>query len=349
MAIPFVGNVSPAEGPPAGGTLVRVLGGNFRIPDEPPLIPGPVPIPGPTVDVTVGGAPALKVIVASAGKLYFQAPKRSFVDPSNGKPLDGPFDEDIVITNLDNSGVPIGGETVTVTDGFTYRRVDLSSSTPSRVQALWRTLLRLWKSETIQNVVDSTHTDFDDTETDLLNITALAKLPAIILTGPDLIENRFFTQNQDVAADQPNGDVFIFQKPRYVDLEFDVTLVTNHKGQLTNLIEIATIFLERNKFIYLDCGAEGTLKLEMDFAQPNGDFQTRRITRDANSNIHASTGRVGITALTLAGFAGFENDGARGATHEVEEVTLQTTGHMGENLPDAQGLSMRSPPPRGGC
>lgn len=349
MAVPFVGNVSPAVGPPSGTVLVRVLGGGFRIPDEPVLIPGPIPEAGPTVEVTVGGAPASKVIVASAGKLYFQPPKRSFVDPANGKPLDGPFAEDIVITNLDNSGVPIAGETVTVTDGFTYQRVDLSSANPSRVQQLWRTLLRLWKSETITNVVDSTHTDFDDTETDLLNITALAQLPAIILTGPDLIENRFFTQNQNVEVDQANGDVFIFQKPRYVDLEFDVTLITNHKGQLTNLIDLATIFLERNKYIYLDCGAEGQLKLEMDFVQPNGDFQTRRITRDSTSNIHASTGRVGIKALTLIGFAGVENEGARDATRPADEIALQTSGHMGENLPDAQGLSMRSPPPRGGC
>lgn len=346
MGVPFVSNLSPASAPPSGGTLVRVLGGEFRTPTIPPVTNAPVPALPQTVRVEVDGVVAPKVQVANDGKLYFTAPPSSLFVAANGKAQDGPFVVDVTVTNLDDTGTPIPGETVTVSGGFTYARIDVYQ-TPSIVQVLTRQLLRLWKSETIPNVVDSTNTDYDGDASDGLNITALAALPAIVLTGPDLVENRFFTQNQDQICVPDVGDPLVFRRPVYTDLEFDVMLMADSKAVLLNLMSLAITFMDRNKFISIDVAGQGTLTLELDYIE-DAFFDVRRIAADADNNLHGCSGRISILALPITGYAGLENDGARGIAPEVTDTnapTLQTTRVLGDN-PMRSDQPVASPPPR---
>lgn len=345
MAVPFVGSIYPSTGPAIGGTLVRLLGGNFRVPDPPDLtVVGPVPAPAPTVEVTVGGVASSRVIVASAGKIYFSTPKKSLTD-SYGRPEDGPLSEDVVVTNVDDDGAPIVGETVTVTDGFEYARVDLSSSNQSTLTTVHKALIVLMRDELIGNVVDHTHSDYDDTEEDLKNVIAIAELPAIVITGPDLPRNTLHMDYSGAISDGKNGDVLIHRRPRYRDLEYDVGVISDNTAQFLNLVQAVDEFLDRNTTITVSCAPNPDLELELHVVQ---DFVNRRVTGNAKQNLHVARSRIKIEALNFAGFEGFVNDAVTGATRPVEEVSLRSVPVVGENQPEVHGGPVRSPPPRGG-
>ncbi len=130
MAVPQIFGVSPSAGPSMGGNMVIVDGLNFRLPDEPPAT-GVAPKAAQTVEVLFGTIPAdpEKIFVVQDSRLYVKAPPFPMHD-ANEVPLLVAQTVDVTVTNLDNNGDPIAGETVTEVDGYAFDRVDISGENP---------------------------------------------------------------------------------------------------------------------------------------------------------------------------------------------------------------------------
>ncbi len=101
---------------------------------------------------------------------------------------------DVLLQNLDGAGEPIAGEAVLLPSAFTYERPALA--TESSLTRLVRTLLRALKAQIIENVNPTVHTDFDASPEDGLHLAAVARLPALVLAGPELRQNRAYSLNQ---------------------------------------------------------------------------------------------------------------------------------------------------------
>jgi hypothetical protein len=87
------------------------------------------------------------------------------------------------------------------------------------------------------------NTDYDEAPGDGLSITHLASLPAIVLSGPDLLENRFYSTNEDKLDPIGGGLSFVKREPRTVDVTFDIMVISNSTNEILNLIHVLTEFI----------------------------------------------------------------------------------------------------------
>jgi hypothetical protein len=226
---------------------------------------------------------------------------------------------DLTVRNVDDSGVPIPGESVTVPRAFTYRRVQLADE--AHLTRLVRQFIREWRRQVLPNTVLSVHTEYDSETGDGLNVTDLATLPGIALTGPDMAENRFFSENGTKEAVLPDGEVLLYTAPYTVDLTFAVTGVSDSHVELLNLMALSTQFVDMNPYIYLDRDpadpARGRVRYEFDFA-PNGNFATAAGTNI--SNLRSFSGTVIIRGFDIEDMAGFAGSLGADLTQTVEDV-----------------------------
>ncbi len=303
---------TPVEGPTGGRSLVEIYGDGFRLPpaaapDGPsgPTQAGLVVAPSPkTVSVTFGGAEALEVLVIRSNLLHVINPISPLIAAA---PTFGAGAVDVVITNLDDNGDPIGGETVTVVDGWTYRRPKLDAATESDLVRMVRAFVREWKRQVLPEVVFTSHTDFDaDISTAFVDI---AEMPAIVLNLNGLPENRFYSCNEGPEITVSAERVEKHRKPRTVDLNFEVIGISDNPMEILNLMAAATDFMERNPRIRLDREAgnpgAGTVEFELDY-QPGASFDLGN--RPSSSNIHFFSGSILIRGFSFEGLAAFPGD-----------------------------------------
>jgi len=326
MGVPTIVSITPASIPTGGLTLVEIRGTNFRVPVLPaPTFPS-VPAP-PTVEVLFATVKSIRVAVVSSTRMFVYAPK-SPIEPIKANA----YGEGVValtVRNVDDLGVVIPGETVTLTNGITYSRAQLALE--SDLTRITRQILREFRLQTIPNVSVSTHTDFDPETGDLLNITGLASLPGIALIGPDLEENREYTRNQRTITSATAPGEFVLRRSSYtVNLTFGIVGVSDLKVELTNLMAVVNSYFERNKSIALlrnpSDPSLGSVEYEIDFTE-DGDLKT--INTSGESNIRAFSGRFVIRGFDMQDLTGFsgdqiidktastDDDGARVSTYQL--------------------------------
>ena len=97
-------------------------------------------------------------------------------------------------------------------------------------------------------------------------LVAMASLPALVLSGPKITENRFYALNEgrEDVVPGPAGPELARHRPTYtVDLAFTITAVSDHTVELLNLMAAVGTFLNRNRWIELprnpDDSALGTV------------------------------------------------------------------------------------------
>jgi hypothetical protein len=317
MATPILQEVTPARGPTGGGTLVVVRGADFRL-AAPTAASGA--ISGNTVEVLVGGQPAPDVEVVAADTLAFRAP---------------PHDAgaaDLTVRNLDDYGHLIPGEEATLPAGFTY--VVPGLAVESELTRLVRSLLRELKRQVHPNVSLTVQTDFDADTGDELHLAELAVLPGLVLTGPELRENRFYSVNALPEVSSADGTNVRRRVPYTVDLGFTIVGVADHTTELLNLMAATTLFFHRNPYLEMDRdpaeSAAGRVRYEMDF-RPDGDL---RVTSQPNeSNVRSFAGAFVIRGLDLEDLAGLPGEGAVELTAPVDEVVIAPAEQLAPTLP----------------
>jgi hypothetical protein len=289
MTTPTITSISPAGGQTGGKTLVTIVGANFRLPRT-PASTGPTAAPSPTVRVTFGGREASRVCVLASTQLTCLTP----IGDAGART--------VVLTNLDNAGDPITGESVTRTgaNGFAFARPSLAAE--SYLQYVVRALLQEWRRQVLENVSITTHTDFDADTADKLNTVAVAALPAIIFVGPQMVEDRFYSINVK-RYPVTNTGFNELSVPFTVDLFFDVILLADTEQELLNLAHHATRFVDRNDYLEVPLNfadpAAGTMSYEMDSA-PSGEFTAMNLLN--LSNVRQMSGRVIVRGVHLDEF-----------------------------------------------
>lgn len=252
MAIPTITTLGPTAGPASGGDLVRLHGAGFAA----------------RVQVLFGGVTATVLGVREESG-------ESFVDLRT--PAHPPGPAEVTLRNLDADGVPIPGEETSLAAAYRFQRTPIVRE--ADLTRVVRALLRELKRQVIENVSASVALDYDDTPSDGLNVVAMAKLPSLVLSGPRLVENRFFSTNEpheDPVAG-PSGPELQRRRPPFtVDLGFTITAASDRTVELLNLLAATATFLNRNRWLVLDRDpadpALGAVRWEMD---PDGEVRTK--------------------------------------------------------------------------
>jgi hypothetical protein len=329
--VPTVATITPSIVHTGGGTVVEVVGTNFKVPVIPPPSGGPTPALVPTVAVEFDGLSALKVSVISATRMLVQVPASPIAVTKANDYGEGTVD--VVVKNLDAAGDPIPGELVTVADGLDYRRPQLANA--SVVTRMVRALIRQFRLQVITNVSTTNHTDFDADTGDLLNVTELAAPPGIALIGPDLSENRFYSLNFPPQLEESGSGEFIQRRVPYtVDMAFTLVAVTNLQKELLNLMGLVQQFFERNKFIELDRDptdpSKGKVAYELEITE-EGDMGV--FGNPNNSNIRSFSGTFLVRGVDLEDIPGFDGSQVIDKTFPTDAVGVRlSTEQIGESF-----------------
>lgn len=319
MAIPTITSITPARGHTGGRTLVEIVGTGFKLPASSPA-EGLTPTPAQTGKVLFGTTPALVVAVAGADLLYCQTPIH---DPG----LVG-----VTVQNIDANGVLIPTEQAVRANGFEFVRPDISQE--SHLTAAIRALLQELKRQVLDNVSFTVQTDYDDATGDLLNIAMVAKLPALVLTNLELIEQHSGGTPR-TPTEQSIGDGRFVRRRAPVDVVAKLVLigVSDNPMEILNLAQATRVFFQKNI----------TLDVPRDPALPNGDKAGYDLdfafggpiavtTSTDNSNVESFAGSLTISDILLEDIPGLPTDKPAGfpatwpheATQELGWVAEQT-------------------------
>jgi len=326
MAIPTIINIVPPEAPTSGRKIIEIYGSNFRQlsplnSNFPPFEPAP-----PSVEVLFGDEPATEVQIIRSNLLRVLPPISPI--PATESSNYGSGTVDVTVRNIDDSGIAIPGEEVILADGFEYKHPGLDSVTSSELAMLVTALIKDMRKQIIPNVLLGQHTEYDSDSTDSYNITDVGKLPAIVLTGPEIPENRFYSYNYSESVPASDNNTYEVRHPYTVDVKFGVVGITDLKHVLLNLMSHFTTYMRRNKFFRMlrcpDDPSQGIIEYELDF-DVDGDLRAR--TRANNSNIQSFVGSIILRGFNVEGFAGFDLDEVIQINNDIDiiDITISQT------------------------
>lgn len=252
MAVPTITSISPASGPSSGGDLVRLRGNGFA----------------ERVQVIFRAVAGVVVSVREdAGE--------SFADVRT--PAQAPGQSDVTLRNLDASGAPVPGEEAVLASAYRFGRVPIVRE--ADLTRIVRALLRELRRQVLDNVSASVALDYDDSPADGLSVVAMAKLPSLVLSGPRVTEDRFFSTNvaHEGVLVGPSGPEIVRHRPPFtVNLSFTLTAASDRTVELLNLMAGVATFLNRNRWLEIsrdpEDAAKGGVRWEMD---PEGEFRTK--------------------------------------------------------------------------
>jgi hypothetical protein len=284
MAVPTITSVTPSTGPTRGRRLVKVVGTGYRLPPAPPSSGRPVPL-NPSVQVLFGTEPALEVHVLSPTLLHVVSP------------VNDPGACDLVVSNLNQDGTLVAGETAIAPAAYTFARPNLNKTgaNESILTRVVRTFMRELKRQLIENVELTVHTDYDDTP-DGADVAMLAKLPGMVIVGPRMRENRFYSTNEsrEVVID---GKVYEQRAPHTNDVLFTCIGVHDTMQVEINFQNETILFFHGNKVLRVlaDATVPGTY---VDYEMEIEDQFSSQATAN-NSNVRAFSGTVVIRGVDL--------------------------------------------------
>lgn len=255
MAAPSILSISPVVGPSSGGDLLQVVA---------------IDVGAPLV--LLGGRPAA---ISSVRREGAQCLLQVRTPPNEPGPVD------VELLNVDDSGAPLPGERAILAKAYRFERPAIARE--ADLTRAVRQLLRELKRQVVANVSASVSVDHQET-VDGQSFIEMAKLPSLVLSGPTLRENRFYSANEpryDVVG-TPNGLEAVRRKPSLtVDLAFGITAASSRTAELFNLMGAVATFLNRNRWLELPrdpaAPARGPVRWEL---AADGDFRTQLTSRD---------------------------------------------------------------------
>lgn len=337
MAVPTINSVTPALGHSGGNTLIEIDGTGFALPPAPPAT-GKTVDPAPSVTVTVGGRAASAVAVVSSGLIYCLTPKGSL----NADETLNTTPQNVVVQNNDATGAPIGGEVATAAGAFTFQQPDLTEE--SELTRVLRALMLEIKLQVHNNVVLSTHTDFDSSTGDMLNLALVASFPAIILGNLEIPENRQHAVNEEQDYEIP-GELFIKRRPPVVvDVNLTLVGVADNPLVIMNLMQVVRTFFKKTPWLVLDRdsadASQGTVRYELDwsFAGPVA------VSHQAdNSNVESFAGSICIRGVLLEDMPGISRAKPAGAGIPAHFPHEATTGIGAVSASDETAVVVQGP------
>lgn len=281
-------HIHPTQGSARGGELVRLVGVGF--PRD--------------VRVAFGPAPAQVLAVAPDGRTL------EVRTPEHPAAL-----VDVIVT------APSAGESCVKARAFAYLRPQLTYE--SDLTRLVRSLLQLIKRQILRNTGLTVSIDYRGLAADGGHAVELAKLPALVLTGPRLRENRLYSDPQLRAVNAAGEDEATLYRPAYtVDLLFSLTGASQSTVELLNLLAAVTSFLHLNRWIELPRTPDSAdiVRWEMD---PDGEVHTQL---DGPDDIRAFSCAFVIRGFDIDPGAPYQ------AAHDAPTVNIHTHPLEGKAL-----------------
>jgi hypothetical protein len=156
---------------------------------------------------------------------------------------------DVVVTNLDDDGNAIAGETVTETGGYTYKRWDLGSPRldPAPARILKELILALM-IEVERNTYLATHVDYG--EEGVAIVIDEANLPSINIVvtqdfDPEFAASDFYPEE----VEQPDGSSDTYEGGKTVMLICDLMLAGEGSGEAMHLCDAVQDFVQVNPLL----------------------------------------------------------------------------------------------------
>lgn len=225
MAVPTITSCEPSTGLTRGYNVIFVNGTNFRLPPE---VSGYDPGDAQqTVRVTFDGVASAQAHSLSTTRAVVQVPP--WAGDYNS---DTPGSVDVIISNLDDAGDVISGETATLADGYTYARPDIVSRVTA--QRITEELVKILRRTVITNVTTGMTTAYADDFAEDLDKIKEARLPLIEVGGPDLIDSPRWGVNWETEEDDESLVNMYTRKevPRTSDLSFPLRIWSYNTGNV---------------------------------------------------------------------------------------------------------------------
>ena len=277
-------SVSPNTGITPGHDRITILGTDFDVHPFPPA-PGFVgtPQPWPPAAVTIGGQPAHDVWVyptpgGAAGETTIECSTPRYVGPAGGIPAA----VDVVVTNRINPG------SATEAGGFTYEKPDAVADSVL-TQVVHALLNELKRQMPVEVVALGTHTDFDESSGDGLNLVELAKVPALTIAGPRLSRSAAPYQKRRTFREVADPD---FRQQRGAvsqDLTFELMLIDDHKMRALNLASWLTTWVRDN---------DHSLRVELVKGDPTSGFRSFDVDWDQTPQAQVRAGKDNLSTAT---------------------------------------------------
>lgn len=336
MAVPTFSSVSPGIGHTAGRVVVEVLGSNFLL----PTIPDHGPVPGPvpkTVRVLFGDVEAELVEVVTASRLFVTTP------------IHDPGAVALTIQNLDVHGVAIAGEQVLSPDSvYSFVRPTLTGepANESDLQRLVRTFVLELRRQITDNVTISENTDYDPDTGAEISVINVPSFPHIVLIGPSLKENRFYSQNDPPDFEDGNGNFVERRVPKTYDVIFSIVGVSNRRMEMLNLMHVTANFFRDNTELRMNVSATdlaaGFCEFELDLTEDGGLASNGKAN---NSNVQSFSGRCLIRGFNIESVSGIDSGASE---FGVSAATVNARGFLtdqkGAVLDPVEKLSIASAP-----
>lgn len=218
---------------------------------------------------------------------------------------------DVTVENIDANGNLIGAETATSVNAFTFRRPDLGAE--SELARVFRTWLLMLRRQVLENVAWTTHTDFDPTTADTLNLAYVQRLPAIVLANieaPDDPQGAVEYDNDTAVG----ADRFIeMREPAVVMLKMDLIGVSDNPIEVLNLLNAMRVFFVKNPYVFHDRDAadptKGQVKYDLEYAFAGPASVTHQ---GDNTNVESFVFEVKIRNILLEAMPGITTAGVPG-------------------------------------
>jgi hypothetical protein len=217
----------------------------------------------------------------------------------------------VVVRNLQADGTPIVGEVVTNSTALTYARADLTHT--ADLSRVVDSLVTELKRQVIANVSILQSTDFSEVDpavTAFVDVD-MAELPALALTGPTLLKNKFYNE---LRNEQLGVDGRFSRRSSFVtyDLGFRLMGLDEHSRRSINLQALVTQFFRTNNYLYVQ-------RDPADASKGSVRYELESDGMDSSSINSSNNLRVFLGAITVVGFQ-FE-DVAGLPTQAVAETT----------------------------
>jgi hypothetical protein len=212
---------------------------------------------------------------------------------------------------LDVSGGPVVGEEAHAS--FRFLRALIAEE--SDLTRLVRALLRALKAQVIANASTPVSLDYRE---QMSSVVPIAKVPSLIVLGPDVRENRLYATNEagERIVPGPSGvEIERLRPPMTVDLRFVLEVVTNTTAEHLNLFVALVNFFHRNPYLALERDphdpAAGVVRFplvaegEARTAERAGDVRARK------DDVHAFSWGIAIRGFPI------DDHIATGRSHEA--------------------------------
>ena len=236
MATPTITAVSPSTGPAFGKNVIEITGTNFRTRT------------GASWLITTTYVSTVQVLVNGVASAYAQAVSstliRCIVPECTQAYATVPHAAvSVTVTNLDDAGAAIAGETVTKTSAYTYLRAQLASSEElPPVMRVLDAFIKLCKRELSPETVLTTAPDYSDEGVDVI---VLPKTPSINLRVDEDFDDDWCQWNMEhVLIDKGGGYYDEVTKIKHMRLTLDAlvsgvgfAVASRLKTSFTDMIE----------------------------------------------------------------------------------------------------------------